>query len=550
MSAFDLPGRMPGGGSMHRPAPGLKGNAEDILERAVAAFKAGRFSEAEQLLKGILRPGPWRVRAIEHLGILLAHVGRYAEAEPYMREAISLGLQSRQAFYNHGTVLKHLQRPAEALEAFDKALALDHADADLWNNRGTVLNGLARYEEAIAAFDMAISLRADFFGAYYNKSRSLQLLGRVNEASTALDRALMLKPESAEAWVARQQLTQAPHPLRRSRRPFAPSLAESWVACGNVLYHHRRLTSAKEALAAYERALAIDPGLAEAWLGKGNIFSLLGRHQDALLALDRTLAVEPDLAEAWLGRALVLHDTNRAEEAIAAYRRARELGGDAEFIHCSLASLGAEAPPAAAPPGLVVDLYDRYADQYDQHVTTTLKYRTPELLGDLIARLVPAAGQDIVDLGCGTGLLGLRLQARARTLTGVDVSPNMLARAERRGVYSALVCSELVEFLRTRPGEFDLAAAADVFVYIGDLSEVFRAVHEKLRPEGAFCFSVEAGGDVDFKLRANLRYAHSAQYLRRLAEQHEFRVEAIETHILRRDSEVDVAGHLAMLRRG
>jgi predicted TPR repeat methyltransferase len=551
MSAFDLSDRGSPPGSPVVPRPSSpKGNNQEIIDQADRSFKAGRFSDAERLLKSILSHCPRHIRVFDRLGGLLAHVGRYAEAETHIRQAIRLGVRSPKIFYNLGTVLKHLRRPLEALDALDKALAIDVADAEFWNTRGTVLNDLGRHEEAVAAFDAAIRPRADFPGAFYNKAKSLQLLGRFAEASSALDHALLLRPESAETWVARQALLRMPHALRRSRRPFEPSLGEMWAACGNVLYHYRRLINAREALAAYERALAINPALAEAWLGRGQVLGVLASHEQALAAFDKALAIEPDLAEAWLGRAQVLHETNRAEEAISAYRRARELGGDAEFIHCALASLGAEAPPAAAPRGLVVDLYDRYADQYDQHVTSTLKYRTPELLGDLIARSVPAAAQDIVDLGCGTGLLGLRLQARARTLTGVDISANMLARAHRRGVYSALICGELVEFLRTRPGEFDLAAAADVFVYIGDLSEVFRAVREKLRPQGTFCFSVEAGGDADFKLRANLRYAHSAPYLRRLAEQHEFRVEAIETHILRRDSGVDVAGHLAMLRRG
>src|SRR5258708_1550342 len=177
----------------------------------------------------------------------------------------------------------------------------------MWNNRGTVLNDLARFDEAIADFDKAISLQADFAGAYYNRAKSLLLAGRLADASAAFDRALMAKPELAETWVGRQVLMQAPHPLRRSRRPFAPSPAEAWVACGNVLYHHRRLTCAGPARAAYDRALAIKPDLAEAWLGRGNILNLVGRNDDALVAYDQAVALEPDLAEGWLGRAGALH---------------------------------------------------------------------------------------------------------------------------------------------------------------------------------------------------------------------------------------------------
>jgi predicted TPR repeat methyltransferase len=521
---------------------------DDGLERAVAASKAGHFSDAEHLFKKLLLRHPAHVRALYQFGILLAQVGRYQEAERHIRQAIDLGLRSPQIFYNHGTVLKHLQRPLQALVAFDKALAIGPADAEMWNNRGTVLNDLARFEDAIADFDTAISLQADFAGAHCNKAKSLLLLGRSAEASVAFDRALTVKPDWAEIWVARQALMPAPHSLRRSKCRFEPGLAEAWVACGNVLYHYLRLKCAGPALAAYERALAIKPELAEAWLGRGSILNLMGRHDEALPAYDKALAIEPDLAESWLGRASALQELQRLEEAVLAYRRARESGCDAEFIQCTLASLGAEAAPRRAPRSLVIDLYDRYADQYDQHVAGALKYRTPELLFDAIACSVPTSELDILDLGCGTGLLGARLRARARTLTGVDVSANMLEVARRRKIYDKLVRDDLVDFLRTCSDEFDIAAAADVFVYIGDLSEVFQAVRTRLRPGGFFCFSVEAGGDEDFVLGTNLRYAHSAAYLRKLAEDHGFTPEAIESSVIRHDSGAQVLGHLAVFR--
>jgi predicted TPR repeat methyltransferase len=521
---------------------------DDGLDLAVAASKAGRLSDAERLFKKLLLTHPAHVRALSQLGILLAQAGRHVEAERHIRQAIDLGLRSPQIFYNHGTVLKHLQRPLQALEAFDKALAIGPADAEMWNNRGTVLNDLARFEDAIADFDTAISLQADFAGAHYNKAKALSLLGRSADAAVALDRALMVKPESAGTWVARRALMPTPHPLRRSRRSFEPTLAEAWVACGNVLYHSRRLTCAGAALAAYERALAIKPDLAEAWLGRGSILNLMGRHGEALPAYDEALAIEPDLAESWLGRANALQELKRLDEAVLAYRRARERGCDAEFIQCTLASLGAEAAPRRAPRGLVIDLYDRYADQYDRHVAGALKYRTPELLFDAIARCVPTSSPDVLDLGCGTGLLGARLRARARMLTGVDISASMLEVARRRRIYDELICDDLLDFLRKRSDRFDIAAAADVFVYIGDLSEVFQAVRSRLRPGGFFCFSVEAGGEEDFVLQTSLRYAHSAAYVRKLAEDHGFAPDVIESSVIRHDGGAQVLGHLALLR--
>lgn len=134
----------------------------------------------------------------------------------------------------------------------------------------------------------------------------------------------------------------------------------------------------------------------------------------------------------------------------------------------------------------------------------------------------------------------------------------MLEVARQRQIYDHLVCGELIEFLQTRAQEaardesrsFDIALAADVFVYLGDLSGLFHEVGRALRPGGLFGFSVEAGASRDFVLRSTLRYAHSAAYLRRLSHLHGFVVETITSEVLRQEDGNDVVGHLAVLRRG
>jgi predicted TPR repeat methyltransferase len=78
---------------------------------------------------------------------------------------------------------------------------------------------------------------------------------------------------------------------------------------------------------------------------------------------------------------------------------------------------------------------------------------------------VPDQPQQRQRLGCGTGLFGPQLlRPLARTLTGIDLSSNMLKKAEQRGLYDHLICGDIAEFLETQSHAFDLAVAADVFV--------------------------------------------------------------------------------------
>ena len=55
--------------------------------------------------------------------------------------------------------------------------------------------------------------------------------------------------------------------------------------------------------------LALKPDLAEAWLGRGNVFADLKRYDDAFAAYDKALALKPDLAEAWGGLGDALQPT-------------------------------------------------------------------------------------------------------------------------------------------------------------------------------------------------------------------------------------------------
>jgi predicted TPR repeat methyltransferase len=124
----------------------------------------------------------------------------------------------------------------------------------------------------------------------------------------------------------------------------------------------------------------------------------------------------------------------------------------------------------------------------------------------------------------------------------------MLKIARQRQIYDNLVCSELIEFLQTHTKTFDLAVASDVLVYIGELSAVFHGVRGALREGSFFGFSVEASEDQDFVLRATRRYAHSRAYLRKLAEDHGFVFERVESHVIRQQDGIDVVGDLAILR--
>lgn len=300
----------------------------------------------------------------------------------------------------------------------------------------------------------------------------------------------------------------------------------------------------EEALAAFEKVIALDGGLAEPWLRHAQVLQSLKRPEDALASYDRALAIDPGLSQAWSNRGGILQEMRRLDEAAASFREALRHGGDREMNEYYLAAVGAGPSPGAAPHGYVRSLFDDYADQFDDHLLKVLHYRAHTVLAARLETVAPGRFAAALDLGCGTGLCGALVKPRVDRLTGVDLSGQMLARARSLGVYQRLVQADIAAFLRTTEERYDLVLAADVFIYLGDLAPVFQGVRRALGPGGIFCFTAEIAPDDarGFELLPSLRYAHSEDWLRSLADLHGFDVMQVLREPLRQDQRETVAG--------
>jgi predicted TPR repeat methyltransferase len=149
----------------------------------------------------------------------------------------------------------------------------------------------------------------------------------------------------------------------------------------------------------------------------------------------------------------------------------------------------------------------------------------------------------MLDLGCGTGLAGAAFAPFADCLVGVDLSPAMIARAEAKGLYRRLVTADLIDALAAEKSEqkhYDLAVAADVFVYVNELGRIVAAVTDILTPDGLFAFTVETHAGEGIKLLPTLRYAHAEAYVRTVLREVGLAVVRIDRKPIRSEKAVPV----------
>ncbi|MDB5817016.1 MAG: putative methyltransferase, contains repeat [Rhizobacter sp.] len=441
--------------------------------------------------------------------------GRFEEAERHYRASLEAVPDRASTLINLAAVQLQLRRPAEALLSADQALRVEPDAADALLHRGAAL---------------------------------LQL-GRLQEASAAADRMIQAHPGTAAGWMIRAQAGE-----RQGR-----------VA---------------EAVDAYRHALVLQPSHAAAWSGLGTLLRELAQLDQAAHAFRQAIAhgADPELNGYYLA-------------SVVASSAASSSTGQRSTVH-ALPTTGAVTGSGSgtggivshAPQAYVRGLFDQYAEEFDQHVVQQLGYDVHRTLVYELTQAFPRRFESAVDLGCGTGLCGPLVRPLTDRLVGVDLSGGMLDKARRLGVYDELVEADLVAWLAAMawdaeepvtesgpaPGSgpaarlspaipvpiqrrlrrFDLALAADVFIYVGDLDPVFAALAHVM-PTGVFCFSVElAAPDVaDFQLLPSLRFAHSAGYLRRLSSKHGFEVVSMIAASIRQEQRRTIAGLLVYLSR-
>lgn len=147
----------------------------------------------------------------------------------------------------------------------------------------------------------------------------------------------------------------------------------------------------------------------------------------------------------------------------------------------------------------------RYADwarSYDRDVMV-LGYQLPPVVAGLFARHVPKGSGPILDVGCGTGLIGLALQALGyREVTGADLSEEMLAVAATRGCYAATVKADLGAPLDFPDGSFLAVVASGVFTQGHAPASAFAELARITASGGRVVITDRADGDHSAAYRA------------------------------------------------
>ncbi|MDD2547268.1 MAG: tetratricopeptide repeat protein [Burkholderiaceae bacterium] len=378
--------------------------------------------------------------------------------------------------------------------------------------------------------------------------------GNLPGAFDALRRAVTFAPDWAPGLLELALLL-----ARTNQFPEAISTAEKVAELEpknlKVLAHvvdiAHRASHTEMAVRHLRRGLELVPGDATLRRTLAQDLSTLGQTPEALDLWNALLAETPDDAQALVGRVQTWLASGKPGNALAdTTALLRQAPDDAVYQYYDQLARG--ETPAQQPPALIRPLFDGMAELYDLHMVRGLQYRLPQQVAEKVTALYPDKKINVLDLGCGTGLLGLYLGPLDGFLIGVDLSTKMVEQAARHQVYDRFHTVNLHDALRETPESlYQVITALDVFIYAGELSQAVPDAWRILTPGGHLVFSCEATSKrgATMVLQPSGRYAHKRTHIEKLCKAAGFKPVAIEEVVLRLEINEPVMGFVVTAQK-
>jgi predicted TPR repeat methyltransferase len=320
------------------------------------------------------------------------------------------------------------------------------------NIKGNRYSKLGQLDNAIVAYEKAISIKPDYVKAIYNLANSQHKLGQLDKAVRNFKKLVTINPDYAE---------------RHNNKILT------------VIYFFSK-GQTPDAIDTLELLIKDSPEDALLFNMMGGCCVSLGQFDMAIKNYENALNLHPNYA-------IPQHMLN------------------------SLKGNTSKEPPKE----YVKNLFDDYAERFDDSLVEGLQYQLPFIIKDIIQKTSSSNSKFLktIDLGCGTGLSGKDLREISKNLSGVDISENMVSKAEELNIYDNLFVGDIIEVLGSAREKYDLFVALDVLVYVGDVESIFKAVRTYCYRESLFVFSIEVQEEDGYSLLKNSRYAHSDSYI-------------------------------------
>ncbi len=569
-----------------------------LFARALKLHENGKFDEAEQIYRQILETAPDNPDLLNLLGLTAQAKGVHSEAVELFYKAVKISPSHAPYYFNLAVSLAELHRPYEAVEAYHKVIELTPGIKEAWYGLGRAQQEAGNMQAALSCYKKASELDEKYVEPLaaqallsespvenlsdllknhpenqlieYNLACCYLERGNFELALTFAEKVLKQSPDDENANLVAGQACRKLGLKEKSQLFYLTALAanaksvSALAALGTMAAEKKDFSQAENY---FKQALALDSDYPEAVVNYADMLYCSGRTLEAVEQYRKAVLLQPDCAAVSNNLGVILKDTGDYVEALGlffnAYKKSPSTEAFSVNIYETLQLFFAQNREEAVKiannwvkdspdnpfairldaafngrqvpdnPRFAKELFDNFAAEYDV-VLRKIDYALPLLISKIIGKPKGV----VWDLGCGTGLAAEALKAPDNVFIGVDVSSEMLKRAEKKGIYDRLVNLDILSFLKKHSSQKPaLVLAADVFCYFGDLFEIFSLCYPS-----SLCFSVEKNEKEGCVLTISGRYQHNADYVKEMLSKSGYSVINMTEAVIRRENGVAVSG--------
>jgi tetratricopeptide (TPR) repeat protein len=191
----------------------MKPTLYEIYQHGNELFDAGKYAEAEPILKEVIAQNPKYADVLNKLGIISHLSGRLADAAGYFSLALELNPLYTEASLNLSITYNDMGEFRKAQEVFSKAAQIAHptpssldpfAARKLANEHykiGNIYLDFGMYDEAIEEYSKAVKLHSTAADVLTKLGIALRSKGRHEDAVVKFMKAKEVNPEYGQAWV-------------------------------------------------------------------------------------------------------------------------------------------------------------------------------------------------------------------------------------------------------------------------------------------------------------------------------------------------------------
>lgn len=306
-------------------------NADSWICQGVVHRTFKRYPEAEKAFQQALNLAPHNAMAMRELArFYMQNAHDYARALEVLDHLLSKWPLDARAWNLKGQTLLRCEAIQDAKDTFERSLAIASADNDQLGNRsyrGLCMFRLGKFSEALNDFDQGESSINGRFLAYNGRGVIMSRIERPLDALMWYEAALSLLPSTAVQTNKAETLARLGR-LDEAEAILDKLLAEeydamgAWAVRGIVATYQGRHD---EALAAFNRSLALNPRYATNYVEFARLLLVLSDANHARSVIERALALDPNDAGAWQVKGQLLWALGMPEEAQAAEKQGSAL---------------------------------------------------------------------------------------------------------------------------------------------------------------------------------------------------------------------------------